>query len=274
MAATDFLPELPDDWEPTRSTLHAYAQGVSALARAHTPAHPKWWHASLKIAPEGLTTDSIPLPDGGELKGRMDLNRHVIILQTSSDESFEFDMTQGATGTEMANQLIKVATGLGLGDDYDRDKFDSDEPRVYDKPHAAKFSQALANIASVLDSHRGSLGASVSPLQLWPHGFDLAFEWFGTRMESHTENGQQEDLPAQLNLGFYPAGDAYFYSNPWPFDESLVNHALPHGARWNTEGWQGSMLSYSSLAGDPDAAEKLTEYAQAVFEIASPTLLS
>jgi hypothetical protein len=274
MAATDFLPELADDWEPTRATLHAYAHGVSALARTHAPAHPTWWHASLKMAPGALVTEPIPLPGGGQLKGRMDLERHIIVLETQNGESFEFDMTQGATGTEMADQLIEVATGLGLGGGYDRSKFTSDEPRTYDKTHAVTFAEVLANVALVFDSHRDSLGASVSPLQMWPHGFDLSFEWFGTKMESHTENGQQEDLPAQLNLGFYPAGDAYFYSNPWPFDESLVSHALPHGGRWNTEGWQGSMLPYSSLAGDPDAAEKLTEYAQAVFEIASPTLLS
>jgi hypothetical protein len=274
MPTTDFLPELPDAWESTRATLHAYAHGVSALARTHAPAHPKWWHASLKVVPSGLVTDPIPLPDGGELKGRMDLERHVVVLETDGGESFEFQMTQGATGTEMADQVIATASGLGLGGEYDRAKFESDEPRTYDKAHAATFAKVLANIASVFDSHRGSLGASVSPLQMWPHGFDLSFEWFGTRMESHTENGQQEELPAQLNLGFYPAGEPYFYSNPWPFDASLTDHDLPHGASWNTEGWQGSKLPYAALVGDPDAAKKLADYASTVFEIASPTLLS
>ena len=33
-----------------------------------------------------------------------------------------------------------------------------------------------------------------------------------------------EEATAQLNLGFYPAGDAYFYSTPWPFDESLLDY--------------------------------------------------
>jgi hypothetical protein len=274
MATPDFLPELAGDWEPTRATLHAYAHGVSALARTHAPAHPKWWHASLKKVPGGLVTEPIPLPDDGRLRGRMDLERHVIVLETQNDESFEFDMTQGATGTEMADQLIEVATGLGLGGGYDRARFTSDEPRAYDKTHAATFARVLANVAAVFERHRDSLGASVSPLQMWPHGFDLSFEWFGTKMESHTENGQQEELPAQLNLGFYPAGDAYFYSNPWPFDAALTDHALPHGATWHTEGWQGSKLPYSALAGDPDAAAKLAEYARAVFDVASPTLLS
>ena len=112
----------------------------------------------------------------------------------------------------------------------------------------------------------------MSPLQLWPHGFDLSFEWFGTKVETHEEGGEVQEYPSQLNLGFYPAGDAYFYSNPWPFDEALPATQLPHGAVWNTEGWQGTKLEYAGLVGDPDAAAKLGEYAAAVYKAAAPTL--
>jgi len=272
MPTADFLPALPDDWEPTRATLHAYAHGVSALARTHAPAHPQWWHASLKAAPTGFTTDPIPLPDGGNLTALMDLVRHVVILEASEGTPVEFDMTTGTTGTEFADQLIKAAAEFGLEGEYDRGKFEDDEPRTYDTSHASIFWQALSNIHTVLDTHRLSLDGPVSPMQLWPHGFDLSFEWFGTRVETHEENGELQESPSQLNLGFYPAGDAYFYSNPWPFDESLPANELPHGAVWNTEGWQGTKLRYADLVGDPDAAVKLSEYAAAVFEAASPTL--
>ncbi len=40
------------------------------------------------------------------------------------------------------------------------------------------------------------------------------------------------------------------------------------------EGWEGTMLSYSGLSGDPDAGAKLIEYARSVFELAAPTLLA
>lgn len=273
MAGADFFPKLPDDWEPTRATLHAYAHGVSALARAHAPAHPQWWHASLKLTPDGLVTEPIHVPGSGELRAHMNLKRHIVVLESDGDP-IEFDMTAGATGTEMADQLIDAVSGLGLDGEYNREKFENDEPRAYNPAHASTFWQALSNVASVFDDRRTSLGDSVSPLQLWPHGFDLSFEWFGTKIETQEEDGEVQEYPSQLNLGFYPAGDAYFYSNPWPFDPALPDNELPHGAVWNTEGWQGSKLVYDDLVGDAAAAEKLTEYAAAVFELASPTLLA
>jgi hypothetical protein len=51
-----------------------------------------------------------------------------------------------------------------------------------------------------------------------------------------------------------------------------MEHDLPHGAEWHTDGWEGTILYYDQLAGDPDASTKLAEFAKAVFDIASPTL--
>jgi hypothetical protein len=93
----------------------------------------------------------------------------------------------------------------------------------------------------------------------------VSFEWFGSRLVEHDEDGDTAAMPAQLNLGWYPAGDAYFYSNPWPFDESLISVALPRPATWHTESWKGTMLRYAHVTGDPAGVEVFTEYADAVF---------
>jgi hypothetical protein len=95
----------------------------------------------------------------------------------------------------------------------------------------------------------------------------------------YDEGGEVQQYPAQLNLGLSP-GDSghpepYFYSNPWPFEtDKLLDKPLPAGARWFTEGWEGSILPYAELAGDSNAEARLLEYARAVYEIASPTLLA
>jgi hypothetical protein len=240
------------------------------LPRAHAVAHPKWWHIGLAVRPDGLVTDAMPLPDGGTFHVRVDPRAHEVVLETSTGSRTALSMREGRTGTEFGDALLALVAELGVAGEYAREKFESDEARAYDPQAAETFFAALVNIEHAFARHRAEIGGDVGPLQVWPHGFDLAFEWFGTRTETYGD----EVLPSQLNLGWYPAGEAYFYSNPWPFEaDALLGHTLPHGAEWHTEGWQGTRLDYALLAGDSDGPEKLIEYAAAVFAVASPTLL-
>ena len=143
---------------------------------------------------------------------------------------------------------------------------------------AETFLIALVNAERVFKAHRATLGDNVSPVQLWPHGFDLAFEWYGSQTVVYEEGGQTIESPAQLNLGFFPGGpetDPYFYSNPWPFDgQALLGQPLPRGASWHTQGWQGTILPYGELAGDPDAEARLLAYARRVYERCAPALMA
>jgi len=267
------FPTLPEDRRPTLDTLHAYAHAAAALPRVHAVPHPKWWHISLKVRPDGLATEAMPLADGGAAYVRMDPRLHEIVFETSGGDRRVFPMNAGLTATEIGDALIAAGKEFGLDGNYDRSKFENDDPRPYDADHAARIFEVFVTADGAIAAHRNRIGGAVGPIQLWPHGFDLAFEWYGTRTEPFTENGVTKELPSQINLGFYPAGDAYFYSNPWPFDTNdLLAAELPKGARWNTEGWEGSMLGYADVAGTPDGVERFLEYASAVFNAASPLL--
>ncbi|MBU1228238.1 MAG: hypothetical protein KJ698_13630 [Actinobacteria bacterium] len=270
MTTVQFPPLAGDAVEPTRATLHAYAKAVGTIPRAHGIAHPKWWHAALAVRPEGLVTHPIPLPDGGSVAIRMDLATHQIVVRTSRGVEDEIDLRAGLTGTEVGDRLIEMVAAHGLSGPYDLARFEDDDPRIYDPAAASAYFEAFTAAQGLFERHRVGIGERVGPINLWPHGFDLAFEWFGTRTEAY--DGEQ--LPAQLSLGFYPGGDPYFYSNPWPFDERLLATALPHGAHWTTEGFEGSILPYASLQGDPAAGEKLLAFARAVHDAAAPTLTS
>jgi hypothetical protein len=267
------FPALPDDFEPTRATLHAYANAVAALPRVHAVAHPKWWHISLKVRPDGLVTEPMPLPEGGALFVRIDPRHDEIVVESSNGDRRSLPMDTGLTATEMGDALIQTAAELGLTGEYNRAKFENNEERAYDSGHAGVLFQALVTVEAAIAGHRNRIGGEVGPIQLWPHGFDLAFEWFGTVIVPHEQDGEVTELPAQVNFGFYPAGDAYFYSNPWPFDgDPLLSVELPKGARWNTDGWEGSIFPYDALAGEPDGVERLLEYAGIVYDAASPLL--
>jgi hypothetical protein len=204
----------------------------------------------------------------------MDLQNHNVLLQTSYGGTQSFSMTKGLTGTEFGNQLLTAVADLGLEGEYAREKFEDINPRAYDPIKADNYLTALVNANRIFHAHRSTLTGEMGPVQLWPHGFDLAFEWFGTRKEMFEEHGAVTEHPSQINLGFYSASEPYFYSNPWPFEEAkLVNNPLPDGARWHTDGWQGTMLPYDKLVGDEKAEERLRAFAKTVYDLASPTLL-
>lgn len=268
------FPAMPADFEPSRATLHAYAHAVGVVPRAHALPHPKWWHISLEVSPTGMATEAMPLPGGGVFRLRIDLRRHEIVLETSSGMDERFSMRDGRTGTEMGDAITAAVDALGLDGDYERERFADDEPRAYDPDAVERFFQVLVDVQHVLHRHRAALEGPVGPLQVWPHGFDLAFEWFGTRVESFEEHGEVQEHGSQINFGFYPGGEPYLYANPWPFEaDALLGHDLPSGAAWHTEGWQGTMLRYADVAGRPDAADRILAYVRRVYELASPTLL-
>ena len=261
------------NWEPTRQTLHWYSKAITAIPRAHAKAHPKWWHVSLRVVADGLVSEKTPLPDGRELWLKMDLVQHKAVLLVDSDPLQEIRLTDGLTSSEFAAILLGTAAEVGLSGPFDREKFENEEKREYDPAEVGKFLTALTNADRIYKNHKSSLPGETSPVQLWPHNFDLSVEWFGTRVEIIDD----VEYPSQLNLGFYP-GDAanspYFYSNPWPFDRDvLLANPLPPGASWHTESWEGTILPYEELAGEENAAGRLADYAKAVFKITSPTLM-
>jgi hypothetical protein len=278
MSSINSFPSL-NGWEATRDTLHYYAKAMGVVARAHAKLDPKWWHVSLKVQPEGLVTEKMPLPEGGIFYLIMDFFKHAVILNTDKGEAREISMREGLTASEFGDEILSAVEELGLVGEYDRERFADDAPREYDPSMAEKYFTVLVEVDRIFKEHRSRLQGELSPVQLWPHNFDLALDWYGTRMIESGEGDNIEILPAQLNVGFAPGDSShqgpYFYSNPWPFEKDvLVDNSLPKGARWFTESWQGTIFPYDKLVGDPNYEERLLGYARAVYEIASPTLNS
>ena len=277
MSSEIIFPSL-EGFEPTRQTLHLYSRAISAVPRAHGEFHPNWWHISLRVQPDGLITDKVIVPDGRFLRLKMDLRQHQLLILVDGEATNTFSMLAGKSSTKMADDLLAAVAGLGLGGDYDRAKFENDDPREYDPVLVAKFFAALRNADRIFNDHRATLVGDVGPVQLWPHNFDLAFEWFGTRVVVSNEGGERQETPSQLNLGFFPGSpdtEPYFYSNPWPFEAgALLGQRLPQPASWHVDGWQGTILPYVALVDDPNAEERLLGYARRVFELTAPTLMA
>ena len=233
-----------------------------------------WRHISLSIRPNGLATENLSLPGGGIAALRLDV-RHKIIVESSRSFSKEINLLGRKNASEIVEELASVLLDIGLSTDIDPTQM----PDILDcdLEKAATFFHTLVEVDRLFKQHFPPLPEPVSPVQLWPHGFDLSCEWYGGRLETWEEAGKINKIPTQLNLGFYPGAndaDSYFYSNPWPFDEKqLLDKSLPTEARWHTEGWKGAILPYTELLHQKNAGACVLEFAKAVFEIAKPTLV-
>jgi hypothetical protein len=273
---TSNLPNLSGA-EPTLQTLNHYAKAIGAVPRALSAPHPKWWHISLKVQESGAATDPIPHPsaDNVSFKLLMNLQSHAVEISTSHGQFASVSMAEAQSASGFGGSLLAALQEIGIQTEVERELFEDEGDRSYDMAHAEAYRQALNEVDQLLKVHRADLQGETSPVQLWPHHFDLAFEWFGTRAVIHEEDGETTEHPSQINFGFSPGDGShpapYFYSNPWPFQDQLVGDSLPSGARWFTESWQGTLLPYSAVSGG--SSEALTAYFRRVFELASPHLL-
>lgn len=278
MVENTVLPSL-GGWESTRDTLHAYSKVAAAPARVLTDPHPKWWHVSLMVTSDGLLSKPMSHKSLGdhELRILLNLSSHSLEVLVSGEQEQSLDLKKGDSATDMGHKLEACLSRLGIEVELPKDKYADDNPRHYDPATSKRYLSAINIINEAMKTLRSDLNGERSPVQLWPHHFDLAFEWFGSKRVGYEENGEHSELPAQLNFGFAPCDasfpDPYFYSNPWPFEQDLTNEALPHGARWFSDGFEGTLLPYRSLVDDDKAAQKLLDYFRRVFEVAEPTLM-
>ena len=92
--------------------------------------------------------------------------------------------------------------------------------------------------------------------------------WFSGRLVPGVDPADEESADEQMNFGFV-TGDAsipapYFYATAYPQPEGLEQAELPAPARWNTEGFQGAVLDYASIAGQPDADRRLLRFLRGI----------
>lgn len=266
------LAELPplDEWRPTRDSLHAYAKVLGAIRREAVEPHPRWWHVSLLPGASGLTTGAL-VAEEQSVRVDLDLVRDQAVAQTIRGPQ-SIQKLGEVTAEKLGEELVARLGEVGLEVDPPAERWRDASPREYDSGAAHRYQEALTAVVAAFAKVRDTFEGDVSPIQLWPHHFDLSFEWFGERRIEHEEGGERTESPAQIGFGFSTGDEtipeAYFYANPWPFDEKLTSRSLPGGASWQTEGFEGSALPYAK-AGDGTA---LAEYLRAVYELASPGL--
>jgi hypothetical protein len=179
MAHDGFPPLALADWRATRDTLHHYARVLGAIRAALTPKQKHWWHISLRVTPDGLTTTEIPTGKNCfELS--LDLTAHRLAIQANHTQSPHIPLG-GQSSTVLGAQILTALEHIGIKPDIDKAKLGDTAPAHYDRAAVERFWRALLRIDATLKRFQEKLGKNTSPVQLWPHHFDLAVNWFSGR---------------------------------------------------------------------------------------------
>lgn len=258
------MPQLPDDWEATRTTLQAYSQALTAIPRAAGVADDRWTHVAMGIVPHGLKTAPTPLADGSDLVATIDLVSHEVVIE-AGDDTERIDLRAGPAPAAIGEAVLAFAARHGSVINADKERFADTEAGTYVSDHAGAFLAAAVFVADAFREMNESVPGEVTGPHLWPHGFDIATEWFSPIRVSHGES----EASAQIAVGWYPAGDGYIYANPWPFQDAWGETSVLEGASWHLDGWQGAVLDSAGV----EHAE-LVAFGHAIHDLAREALSS
>lgn len=260
------FPPLPlDEWRSTRDTLTRYAQVLGKIRRALAPPQKHWWHVSLHATTVGLTTT--PMMANGQLfEVILDFTDHQTHVVTSTGQRRAIPMTGQATAS-YCGQLKSAFLALGLTVDFDESVCEGSEAGDYDATAVSRFWQAFTQITAVFTTFKHSFRGESSPVQLWPHHFDLALLWLSGRLVPDQDPTDPEYADEQMNFGFVTGDDGipepYFYATAYPMPPGFADQPLPEAAYWHTEGWTGAILPYAALTTAVNPQDRLLDFLQA-----------
>ena len=269
------LPTLdPETLRDTRQALHAYSKVLGAWLKSVRPRRKHWWHASLRPSLSGLTTGVVRAEADFELE--LDLLASQVLVRAGANEARQ-DLT-GQSAASIAAWLDGVLGDSGV----DLSSSPTEEVRIaqeyvgYSKETAISMHGALSFVAAALETLRAGIREETSPIQVWPHHFDLSMIWLPGPKIPGQDPTNEEYADKQMNFGFVfgdeGINEPYFYVTAYPTPDTLPSTALPDGTVWQSEGFNGAVLTYANLAARPDAAAYLSDLWSTLLEAARPQL--
>ena len=279
------LLELPySAWEPTRQTLHLYAQIVGKVKLATTQPRNHWWNVALYVDVRGLTTRR--LSSGGTgFDLTFDFLDHRLVLRTDRGATSGFALEEGLTVAAFDDELHRLLRDHGVDVEIREHPFgipvttpfaQDDEHASYDREYVERFWRALGWTDSVLDEFSGWFCGKQSPIHLFWHGLDLAYTRFSGRRAPELVDADPVTREAYshevISFGFWAGDDTTpepsFYSYTAPEPAGLRDRELyPATARWQ-ERPTGSLalLSYEEIRTAAEPRRRLLGFLQSAYE--------
>jgi Family of unknown function (DUF5996) len=286
------LPPLPlEGWEPTKTTLHLWAQIVGKIRLASTAPRNHWWHVPLYVDVRGLTTRRMHSPDGVTFQIDFDFVEHRLVVRTSDGVVESFELHDGLSVADFDEELHATLERLGIDVAIHESPFGVPvtTPFPADREHAAYDADAVERFWRILDwtdgvfeEFAGWYCGKTSPVHLFWHSLDLAVTRFGGRRAPDRPDADPVTREAYthevVSFGFW-AGDAqlrepsyYAYAAPEP--DGLRERPLrPDEARWTPFG-AGSLalLPYEAVRTAADPKAVLLSFLESAYEAGAGAL--
>jgi len=240
---------------------------LGAYTSTCAPRRKHWWHISLMPVVDGFSTG--PLQSSGQVFELIfDFHSLAINLHIAGEATSVFPI-QGESAESMNDKLTTVLSRHSMTIELDEGKIDSACYEI-DRKFASRLGQVYGQLAQCLARFRSGIPVETSPIQLWPHHFDLAMLVLTGRKIPGQDPENEEYSDEQLNFGFVPGDEGipepYFFITFYAQADRLTKVPLPDEACFHTEGWSGIVMRYDSFRKNPQAETMLLNLWQSAWQ--------
>lgn len=236
------LPALTN-WDSTRIGLHRAAQVAAAMSKVMQPPRPNFAHLGLSVTRDGL--ESGRLPNGANIA--LNFRSQRLVFQAGPSAGWELPLA-GYSQRTLAEAAQQALTASASPIQFDLNSVADMNPLEVDARLASDYAGALFSIHTAIARVRARLLGAMSPMIVFPHGFDLSSLWFA--------RGSEERSDPHINIGFSPGSPGlprpYIYLYAHPIPAGWFDIRLPEPAQWWREGWNGVVIGYDALAAVED----------------------
>jgi len=246
----------------TRAALHAYSRVLGECLKIVRPKRKHWWHASLRTSLMGLSTGVIHGSTDFELE--IDFRNSCLVMRAASGE-IRSELLEG----QPAYKVIDAVADFLASTNIDKDakshiKPDADTARTFDAYSAEQahlMGRVFSDVAANMAEFRAGVREETSPIQVWPHHFDMSMLWLPGDKLPDQDPDNEEFADNQMNFGFTFGDEGipepYFYVTAYPLPAAFTTLDLPDGTTWNSAGFSGAVLTYRRLIEESDPSDYL-----------------
>ncbi|MBV8082155.1 MAG: hypothetical protein JOY86_04155 [Candidatus Eremiobacteraeota bacterium] len=280
------LPALPyEAWEPTKRTMHLWAQIVGKVRLALAPHRNHWWHITLHLTARGLY--SPPLRYGDLFFDvTFDFNENELVITVSDGREHHMPLHDGLSVATFYRDFMQALRDLGIdvtirarpyGVDMSTPFARDEEHHSYDSDAIRRWWHIMLWTRDVYEQHADGFIGKTSPVHLFWHSLDLAMGQYSGRRAPPRPQANRVEREAYshevIAVGFW-AGDPntpmpayYTYTAPEP--PTLIELPLrpPGQASWQPSGGGHlGLLPFSSVRSAEDPRGTLLDFCKSGFE--------